>query len=92
MGSRETFENCVLLIDDPGVYLHILGQRDLLQTLERIAQKNQIIYVTYSPFLIDRDYLERIRIFEKEGDSGTKIYSGFQKSESDAFAPVRHAI
>ena len=27
-----------------------------------------------------------------KGDSGTKIHSGFQKSESDAFAPVRHAI
>jgi predicted ATP-dependent endonuclease of OLD family len=67
VGSREAFENYVLLIDDPGVYLHILGQRDLLQTLERIAKKNQIIYVTHSPFLIDCDYLERNRIFEKEG-------------------------
>ncbi|MDO8123484.1 MAG: AAA family ATPase [Candidatus Hermodarchaeota archaeon] len=92
MGSQATFKDCVLLVDDPGVYLHPIGQRDLLQILGKIAQKNQIIYVTHSPFLIDRDNLEGIRIFEKEGNEGTIITSGFQKSESDALAPVRHAI
>jgi predicted ATPase len=48
-------EGFVLLFDEPGIHLHPQGQKDLLAELRRLARKNQIIYTTHSPFMIDRN-------------------------------------
>lgn len=53
----------ILLIDEPGSYLHARAQKDVLHLFEdRIAEKNQIIYSTHSPYLIPPDRLHRLRI------------------------------
>jgi len=90
-GSEGEFQNTILLLDDPGVYLHASGQKDLLRTLENIAKSNQIILSTHSPFLVDRDKTDRIRIVSNEA-KGTKITEKFYKSKFDAFAPIRASI
>jgi predicted ATP-dependent endonuclease of OLD family len=45
----------ILLFDEPGIHLHPRGQKDLLRELRRLAEKNQIVYTTHSPFMIDRN-------------------------------------
>lgn len=90
-GSKGEFKNTILLLDDPGVYLHASGQKDLLKTLERISKSNQIVLSTHSPFLVDRDKTNRIRIVSNEA-RGTKITEKFYKSKFDAFAPIRASI
>ncbi|MBA7519022.1 hypothetical protein ES705_11096 [subsurface metagenome] len=90
-GSKSEFKNTILLLDDPGVYLHAEGQKNLLDTLEKLKENNQIIYATHSPFLIDKNHLDRIKILEK-GDKGTVIKKKFYESESDALAPIRASI
>ena len=59
--ARGRHENCVLLLDEPGHSLHPLAQRDLSAFFEALAERNQIIYTTHSPFLIDADRLARAR-------------------------------
>ena len=54
----------VLLIDEPGVYLHIDAQKKLLELFEDLSDKNQIAYTTHSPFMIETNELGRIRIVE----------------------------
>lgn len=82
-----------MLLDNPGVLLHPSGQKDLLNTLEKIAEKNQILFTTHSPFLIDREHLDRIRIVEKKEDRvGTTIKEKFHGSDFDALEPIRAAI
>jgi predicted ATP-dependent endonuclease of OLD family len=73
-------KNTVILLDDPGVYLHPSGQKDLLRTLETIAERNQIIFTTHSPFLIDRSKLNRIRIVSKEKDGVCPKFCVFRNS------------
>jgi len=91
--SEGELKNTVILLDDPGVYLHPSGQRDLLSTLEKISKHNQIIFTTHSPFLIDRKNLQRVRIVSKEKDRiGTKIEEKFYISEYDALEPIRASI
>jgi hypothetical protein len=91
-GTRGALANAVLLLDDPGVYLHASGQGDLLGTLERLAQANQIAFATHSPFLIDRQHLERVRIVEKTTADGTQVIEKFWTGSEDALAPIRASI
>ena len=91
-GSRGEFKNTVILLDDPGVYLHPSGQKDLLATLETISESNQVILSTHSPFMIDRDNLERIRIVSKKPGTGTLIDEKYYVSDFDALQPIRAAI
>lgn len=92
-GSKGEFKNTVLLLDNPGVYLHPSGQKDLLRTLEEIAGANQIVFTTHSPFLIDRRRLSRVRLVLKGGlREGTTIEEKFHPSNFDALEPIRASI
>jgi len=93
VGSKGDFKNAVLLLDNPGSLLHASGQRDLLETLYELAENNQIIISTHSPFLIDKNRLDIIRILEKKINRiGTKVKEKFWESDRDALEPIRAAI
>ncbi|MCK4905568.1 AAA family ATPase [bacterium] len=66
-------KNSLFLIDEPGLFLHPKGQKDLLQYLERLGKANQIIYSTHSPFMINRLKEKRVRVVEKKQKDGTTI-------------------
>ena len=85
-------KNAVLLLDNPGWVLHPSGQKDLLDALEEISKSNQIVIATHSPFLIDKNKLERIRVVKREAKIGTKIYEKFWHSTHDALQQIRAAI
>ncbi len=55
--SKAAYSNCILLLDEAGLSLHPLAQRDLLGVFTRLSVKNQIIYTTHSPFLVDSSRL-----------------------------------
>ena len=90
-GTKGELKNTILLLDNPGWVLHPSGQKDLLEALEKIAETNQIIIATHSPFLIDKNKLERIRIVER-GESGTKVFGKFWDSTYDSLQVIRAAI
>ncbi len=62
----------IFLIDEPGIHLHPAGQKDLVKVFEHLAQKNQVMYTTHSPFLINRDHPQRVRLVTKNRE-GTKV-------------------
>ena len=91
--KKRTVSDTILLIDDPGLHLHADGQKDLLKLFERISESTQIIYSTHSPFLVDRNNLNRVRIVEKRADrKGTVVIEKFHHSTGDSLAPIRAAI
>ena len=63
--SEGTFEECVLLLDEPGLHLHPGGQADLLERLDAYAKKNTLIYTTHLPFLIDLREPKRIKVINQ---------------------------
>jgi len=91
-GTKGELKNAILLLDNPGWVLHPSGQRDLLEILEKISNDNQILIATHSPFLIDKNKLERIRIAERKPTEGTKIYEKFYDSIYDSLRVVRASI
>lgn len=65
-------ENAILLLDEPGLYLHAKSQTDLLTHFEQDFQ-NQIIYTTHSPFMVPTHRLNSIRTVSIAEDTGTTV-------------------
>ncbi len=76
------------LLDEPGIHLHPAGQKDLTKVMEDLAIKNQLIYTTHSPFMINREYPQRVRVVAK-GREGTRIDS---QAYRDNWKPLRSSI
>lgn len=86
----------VLLLDNPGLELHVDGQRDIKRFLEeRVTLNSQVIYVTHSPAMIDPFNLRQVRAVELLGNqTGTKVnnFAVKEGEDWDLLEPVRSAI
>ena len=71
--SNEKQNNKIILLDEPAIKLHAKGQKDFLSILENMSEKIQVIYTSHSPFLINRNFPQRIRLLEKKLPEGTSI-------------------
>ncbi|ARO86761.1 OLD family endonuclease [Nitrosospira lacus] len=86
-------ENAVLLLDEPGLSLHGLKQRDFRKTLSRLAEKNQTLYSTHSPFLVGPDELDFVRVVEMpDRTAGTKIHSEVTSDDPAALLPLQESL
>lgn len=55
----------IYIFDEPGVFLHPQGQKDLLSVFEQLAQDTQIVYATHSLFMLNQNFPERHRLITK---------------------------
>lgn len=91
--SQGHYSNAVLLLDEPGLSLHGLKQRDFRETISRLAEDNQTLYTTHSPFLVGPDELDRVRVVEMESrDVGTKVKTSITASDPAALLPLQEAL
>ena len=65
-------ESAILLLDEPGLYLHARSQSDLLGHFEKDF-KNQIVYTTHSPFMVPTHKLESVRTVSIDEEKGTTV-------------------
>lgn len=91
--SKEQTLNKVILLDEPAIRLHPKGQKDLLRLLEKMSENNQIIYTTHSPFLINRNFPQRIRVLYKNPQKGTIICNKpYSDGKTRFWEPLRSSI
>ncbi|QDT34278.1 ATP-dependent nuclease [Thalassoglobus polymorphus] len=77
----------ILLFDEPGLFLHLSGQYDLLQVLEALSRESQVLYVTHSLFMINKTFPTRHRLIMKSEEGTTingKPYTGRWQSVLNA--------
>ncbi|MEH2373537.1 AAA family ATPase [Nostoc sp.] len=89
----------ILLMDEPDAYLSSQAQQDLLRIFDLFASPEpgshlthpiQVVYVTHSPFLIDKNHSERIRVLQKGNeDEGTRVVKDFAINR---YEPLRSSI
>ena len=100
---RSEGENLLLLLDEPGLSLHARAQEDLLRYFEEELQPNhQIIYTTHSPFMVDPQRFDRVRIVQDlslESDvdglseqQGTKVITEILEATPDSLFPLQGAL
>ncbi len=84
----------VILIDEPGLYLHAKAQKDLLQVLMAHTNENPVVFSTHSPYLITEENLENVRLIEKTAD-GSKILGKIHAhptADKETLTPILTAI
>ena len=93
---RERRGHEILLMDEPDAYLSNQGQQDLLRLLHEFTLPTeccpggQVLYVTHSPFLIDKNRADRIRVLDKgSGDEGARVVRDVGRNH---FEPLRTAL
>ena len=86
----------ILLMDEPDAYLSNQGQQDLLRVLHEFtlrtetAPGGQVVFVTHSPFLIDKNRADRIRVLDKgSGEEGVRVVRDVGRNH---FEPLRTAL
>jgi len=97
-----TNSDLVLLLDEPDQHLHVKAQNDILKLINKLASKgkrggDQIIYATHSPYLIETEHLNRIKLIINDEKKGTivedvitsKINTEYKR---DALQPISNAI
>ena len=68
--------NVIFLLDEPGVYLHVNAQRELLRLFYDLCKNdNQVVYSTHSPYMLDSNNIINIRAIEKDERGHTNIYN-----------------
>ncbi|WP_331760980.1 AAA family ATPase [Streptomyces anulatus] len=83
----------ILLLDEPGLSLHGRAQADLLRLIdERLAPKNQVLYTTHSPFMVDPDHIQRVRTVIDMERGGAKVSSEIFKADEDTVFPLLTAM
>ena len=94
--TRKKYNYSLILLDEPGNSLHVIAQKKLLELL-LITENFQIIYTTHSPYMIDIEHLENIRLIIK--DKYTNIVNGINnskkkgsKSFKETLTPILEAI
>ena len=98
--SERRHKDAVLLLDEPALFLHAKGQEDFLsKTLPKLVDKNQILYTTHSPSMIDLsrpDSIHTVTLKEKDVNGATQKVSHISNevwdSDRDALFPLQAAL
>lgn len=96
-------ERVILLLDEPGLTLHARAQADLLRFFEEELKPNhQVIYSTHSPFMVDAEHFERVRIVQDKSidtdgelprsEQGSKVLSDVFAASDDSLWPLQGAL
>jgi hypothetical protein len=91
--AADKHENAILLLDEPGLHLHGLKQRDFRETISRLAAKNQTLYTTHSPFLVGPGELDMVRVVDMtDRKGGTKVHGELSSGDPAALLPLQEAL
>ncbi len=96
---HDTHQGSILLLDEPGVTLHPMAQKDLFAFFEGLSKDNQLLYTTHSPFLMDPDKLDQVKAVYVDQDGFSAVSSDLRAransgtdSEQKALFPVHSAL
>ena len=77
--SRALKPGDIVIMDEPATNLHPSGQIELREFIRKFAINTGVSFIisTHSPFLIDCDYLDEVRIVTRLEDGSSTIYDKF---------------
>jgi Predicted ATP-dependent endonuclease of the OLD family len=90
--------NIILLLDEPDQHLHVKAQKDVLGLMDKLAKNgDQICLATHSPYLIEVENLNRVKLVLNTKDHGTEIENITTskidaQNKKDALQPIADAI
>jgi hypothetical protein len=85
IAEADQLKDFTILIDEPALYLHPGGQKDVLKEINDLAKDNQIVYSTHSHFMIDRNYPYRVKFLQKTISDEYSLTKVHEPDEQDIF-------
>ncbi|EOI5754737.1 AAA family ATPase [Enterobacter hormaechei] len=82
----------ILLLDEPALALHALAQSDFLTYIDHLSENHQVIYTTHSPFMVNSDRLNQVRMIEDKDKIGTVISENISGSDPRTVFPLQAAL
>lgn len=73
--SKDAHKGAILLLDEAGLTLHPMSQKDLVSFFENLSNTNQIIHTTHSPFLVDTTNIDRVKVVFSDEKGFTVVSS-----------------
>ncbi len=88
----DAHQNTILLLDEAGQSLHPLAQKDLISFFDSLAKDNQIIYTTHSPFLIDSNNVDQVRVVYIDSQGNSVVSSNLRASADQNIEQSVYAV
>ena len=90
--AEQTHKGSIILLDEPGLYYHGTAQQKTVEFLNNLSDKNQLLYTTHSPFMIDGEHLEDTRIVYENKKQKTKVTSDIWPNDAEAVFPLQAGL
>jgi len=94
--SEFFYTNTILLLDESGMTLHSLAQKDLIHFFEKLSKKNQLIYTTHSSFMLPTEHLNRTKVVYKDKNGHSVVANDLSATTIEgnhaALYPIQSAV
>lgn len=96
LGSNDLHPGDIIVMDEPATNLHPKGQQELRSFMKDFAKKNDLTFIiaTHSPFLIDVDNFDELRVISMENNR-SKIDNNFfavNNGDPDSLLPIKESL
>lgn len=92
MECRDKHKDSVLLLDEAGLTLHPIAQKDLASFFNKLAEENQLINTTHSPFIIDPANIDRCRVVYTDANGGTVVSDNLRENSGNVGEKSVYAV
>ena len=86
----------IVIMDEPATNLHPKGQKELRAFIKRFARENGLTFIlaTHSPFLIDTDNLDELRVVSMENNRSKidNLFSAVNHEDPDSLLPIKESL
>lgn len=86
----------IIIMDEPATNLHPEGQKELRRFIKDFALKNDLTFIiaTHSPFLIDPDNYDELRLISMTNNRSTidNLFSAVNLNDPDSLLPIKDAM
>lgn len=82
----------ILLLDEPALALHAMAQADFLSYIDHLSDNHQVLYTTHSPFMVNSDRLNQVRMVEDKNSVGTIITDNLSSTDPRTTFPLQAAL
>lgn len=86
----------IVVMDEPATNLHPRGQKELRAFIKEFARKNDITFIiaTHSPFLIDPDNYDEIRVVSSENNRAhiDNLFTAVNSDDPDSLRPIKESL
>ena len=90
---KNTDNNLVVLLDEPGLNLHARAKQEFLEFLKtELATKHQTLYTAHSPFMIDEERVHRVRMVLADPTGEHNIVDDVSVADEYTRFPLRNVF